>query len=124
MKLIDIKTNGITRIVILIHNYAIKIPNFRICHLHFLQGCYANYAERQYYKSHSNISYKNNMSLHAAPSYFCMFFGILQIQARCEQNSKELTNEQIKFFETLHRGDKKKENFGYYKGKLVCLDYA
>jgi hypothetical protein len=37
-----IKLNGVTRIVLLIGRYAVKIPNFTVQHHHFLHGCYAN----------------------------------------------------------------------------------
>lgn len=114
---IDFK--GTTRIVILIGKYAIKIPNFLYQHNHFLYGCYANCSERRH-----NITFKGREELqYVAPSYFCSWFGLLQIQARCEPKLNDLTQEEIDFYENLHQGDFKKENFGYYKGILVCLDY-
>lgn len=119
---IDLK--GVTRIVFLIGGYAIKVPNFRYEHQHFLNGCYANWNERDYYRRHFKADYKNNMAPYAAPSYFCSWFGLIQIQARCLPMKEHLTEEQINFFYPLCGTDIKKENFGWYKGKLVCLDYA
>jgi hypothetical protein len=61
---------------------------------------------------------------YVTPSYFCSWFGLIQIQARCEPRLENLTEEEIHFYKDLHCGDYKKENFGYYKNKLVCLDYS
>lgn len=118
---IDLK--GVTRIVFIFNNIVVKIPNFLYQHSHFLQGCYANWSEREYYKRHSKADYENNMVEYVVPSYFCSWFGLLQIQARCEPKLENLTEEEEKFYEPLCGTDCKKENFGWYKGRLVCLDY-
>lgn len=115
--------NGVTRLCFLIGNYVIKIPNFTYCHKHFLQGCYVNWSERNYYKTNIKADYKDNMVKHVSPSYFCSWFGLFQIQAKCSPKKEDLTEIERKFFEPLCCGDNKKENFGYYNGKLVCLDY-
>lgn len=120
---LKIKTTGITRIVLLIGKYAIKIPNFTYEHRHFLQGCCANWSERKYNKDFNDVYYTGNMYEYVAPSYFCSWFGLIQIQARCEPMLEDLTNEQKEFYYPLCGTDSKKENFGWYKGKLVCLDY-
>lgn len=114
---------GITRKVILIFNLAIKLPNISYGHSNFLQGCYANWSERKYCKDFKNADYEENLYKYVAPSYFCSWFGLLQIQARCEINKIDLTSDQEKIFKSLCGTDMKKENFGYYKGRLVCLDY-
>lgn len=113
---------GITRIVILYKNIAIKIPNFLYNHQHFLQGCYVNWCERTFYKNMKSISHQFHYKV--APSYFCSWFGLIQIQARCEPMTEELTDKQKEEFEPICGLDNKKENFGWYKGKLVCLDYV
>lgn len=115
---------GITRIVFIFNNFVIKIPNFRYCMSHFLQGCYANWSERDYYKRHIDVDYENNMVEYVAPSYFCSWFGLIQIQAKCEPMLEHLNDEQKKFYEPLCSTDNKKENFGWYQGRLVCLDYV
>lgn len=120
MKIIE---QGISRIVFLVGNYAIKIPNFHYSHSHWLQGCYANWSERNYYKVFSKADYEENMVEHVAPSLFCSWFGLVQIQARCEPMEEDLTDEQKEFYYPLCARDCKKQNFGWYKGKLVCLDY-
>jgi hypothetical protein len=118
VKFFELDRKGVTRIVILIGKFAIKIPNFTYSHLHFLNGCYANWSERHFCKR------KINSIKHLAiPSYFCSWFGLIQIQARAEPKLCHLTKQEIKDYEGVHNGDYKKENFGYYEGKLVCLDY-
>ena len=99
-------------------NYVIKVANFNHCHLHFLQGCYANWSERQYYKRANKIN-KDRV----APSYFCSWFGLFQIQARCLEKLENLIEQEIEDYKDLHCGDYKKENFGWYNQRLVCLDY-
>jgi len=116
--------SGITRIVFVFKNFVIKIPNFNYSHHHFLQGCYANWSERKYYKNFKSTDYEENMVEHVAPSYFCSYFGLLQFQAKCEPKLEDLTEEQKEFFKPLCSTDNKKENFGWYEGRLVCLDYV
>jgi hypothetical protein len=115
---IELKLNGITRIVILIGKYAIKIPNFRYSMLHFLQGCYSNWNERQFYK---NLTENKDM---VCPCYYCTWFGLISLYKRCNPKLEDLTEQEIKNYSLFHNGDYKKENFGYYNNKLVCLDYS
>ena len=118
-------TSGVTRVVILLGNYAIKIPNFLFKHRHFLYGCYANYSERNYCKVFKPINEEmKELYDKVAPSLFCSWFGLIQIQRRCIVNTVELTDEQLEYFKDINDNDTKPNNFGYYKGKLVCLDYA
>ncbi len=117
---IDIK--GSSRIVFKFKHYVIKIPNFLVCHLHFLYGCYGNWSEREYYKRCKKISDKLHIEL-LSPSYFCSWFGLIQIQARCKERLEYLTEEEKDIFKDITT-DIKCQNFGYYKGKLVCLDYV
>lgn len=119
---IDLK--GITRLVFLVGKYAIKIPNFKYQHDHFLQGCVANWSERKYCKNFKNAKYEGNMYEWVAPSLFCSWFGLIQFQRRCEPYLKTLTKKEKEFYKPLCGTDNKKENFGLLKGKLVCLDYV
>ncbi len=118
-----VKLNGVTRIVFVFKTIVIKIPNFLYQHNHFLQGCYANWSERHYCKMMYRVENNKFYNL-VAPSYFCSWFGLLQIQARCQELDRDLTDEEIEIFKDVCGGDIKKQNFGYYKGKLVCLDYV
>lgn len=113
---------GITRIVFLIGKYAIKIPNLKNGHLHFLYGCFANYSERNYCKLMKNVENNKYYNL-VAPSLFCSWFGLIQIQIRCIVNENELTDEELLYFENVRDGETKPNNFGFLNGRLVCLDY-
>lgn len=104
----------------LIGPYAIKIPNFRYCHRHFLQGCYANWSERQSTRATRNDP---GMFSKIAPTLFCTWFGLLSIQRRAEPLDRNLTLMEIGQF-TPWTTDLKKENFGYLNGKIVCIDYV
>jgi len=112
---------GITRIVINLFGIVIKLPNFFNGHFNFLQGCVSNYKERQLYKEFKNLKPISDL---ICPSYFCSYFGILQIQKRCIVNTKELTEEELKRFEPVRNGESKPINFGFIGNKMVCLDYA
>ena len=46
---------GINRIVFVFGSFVVKIPR-HYSHYHFLQGCFANWAERQYCKNKKNKS--------------------------------------------------------------------
>lgn len=118
---IDLK--GVTRIVFVFNKYVIKIPNFKYSMLHFLQGCYSNWSERDFYKRHIKAEYSGNMSKYVAPSHFCFWFGLFQIQSKVEVLNRCLTEEEKEFFKAICSEDFKKENFGIYKNKIVCLDY-
>lgn len=116
---------GITRIVFIFDKFVVKIPNFFYQHDHFLQGCYANWSERRYcvglkkYPSNERLPCATSV----APSYFCTWFGLLQIQAKCKPKLEDLTEDEVSFYEPLCGSDYKKENFGWFNDRLVCLDY-
>ena len=113
---------GCTRIVFIIGNYVIKIPNFEHSMQHFLYGCYANWSERVISKQVSktiNHPFTNKI----APCLFCCYFGLIFFFNRCIEKINDLTIDEINDYKDIHQGDSKKENFGYLNGKLVCLDY-
>ena len=114
---------GVTRIVILTKNYAIKIPNFLYQHNHFLQGCYANWSERMLYKMWKDYTDEPNLRELIAPSYFCSWFGLIQIQKRVALLNRDLTKGEKKKFKIVASTDLKKENFGILDGRIVCVDY-
>jgi len=120
--MIKYSNKGSSRVVVLIGNYAIKIANPFFFHLHFLHGCYANYSERYFYKQLQRIEKYETLQL-ITPSLFCSYFGLVQIQRRCNELDRHLSVEEMeRFKEVCH--DLKKENFGYLEGNLVCFDYA
>jgi len=117
---IDIITRGITRIVILIGDYAIKMPNFLHDHHHFLVGCECNWKERKWTKSckHS-LDFYSKLS----PTLFCSLFGLMSIQLRCKPLDRSLTDKEVAYFQDVTT-DVKSDNFGYLNGLLVCFDYG
>lgn len=118
-----INRTGVTRIVFIFGNFVVKIPKFSVEHSHFLKGCSANWDERRYWKLW-NQSTGCDLRNKVIPTYFCSWFGLLQIQAKADVLSWDnpLTDEQIEYFNFTT--DTKPPNFGYYKGNLVCIDYA
>lgn len=115
-----LKLNGTTRIVFLIGNYAIKIPNHVVCHQHFLQGCYANWSERRYTKTFERLPEFYNK---IAPTIFCSWFGLLSIQRRVVELDRHLTVNEVEYFKD-QTTDIKMQNFGYLDKRLVCIDYV
>lgn len=112
---------GCTRLVFLIGKYAIKIPNFTYSHHHFLIGCKSNWYERELYKMSKGLDYRNLM----CKSYFCSWFGLIQIQERVKELDRDLTEDEIITYKDICKSDIKKENFGIdSKGNLVCIDYG
>lgn len=114
--------HGTNRIVILVGGIAIKVPHLFNGHYNFLIGCEANYGERRYCKMMLGV-YNNRFYDLVAPSMFCSWFGLIQIQRRCVVNTVPLSNKKLAKFDNVRNGETKAQNFGYYKGKLVCLDY-
>lgn len=115
-----IKTNGVTRLVIIVGNWAIKIPNFTCQHNHFLLGCYANWTERHYTKTFEGFS---EFIDKVSPTVFCSYFGLVSIQRKVTVLDRDLTDDEQYYFRK-QTTDIKKENFGFLNGKLVCIDYA
>ncbi len=118
-----IDRKGITRIVFIFDKFVIKIPNFLHQHDHFLIGCVANWSERCVTKIFSKMDDKT-LIWKVVPTLWCSWFGLIQVQAKCEPKLEDLTDEEIEFYRDFCGTDSKKENFGWYKGRLVCLDYG
>lgn len=120
---VKIHTNGVTRIVILIGKYAIKVPNFTYSHDNFLKGCSANWNERAFCRMFKNTT-GTEIYHRVAPSYFCSWFGLIQIQARCNPYADSLSKTALEYLFNQVCTDIKSDNIGIYKGRLVCFDYA
>jgi len=117
---------GNCRTVILIGNYAIKIPT-TITAKRFLFGCYCNKSEREFWKiaKHNYFpggSYMSGLNLIVTPCYYCSAFGLISLYKKAEPLSVDLTEEQKINFEDITT-DLKKENFGIINNTIVCLDY-
>lgn len=112
---------GITRTVLLIGKYAIKFPNGRYQHDHFLKGCYCNWKERYYTKIAKGYTGDGFFSK-IAPTIFCTWFGLVAIQIRVKPLENDLTDMQLEDMKDFR--ECKKENYGMLNGKLVCVDYG
>ena len=110
---------GTNRIVLLIGKQAIKIPNIVNGHLLFLYGCYSNYNERSFCKKFKCIPELYNK---VCPSLFCSWFGLLEIQYRCIPISS-ISEVELNRLSCIN-GESKPSNYGIFKGKIVCVDYA
>lgn len=109
---------GTNRIVILVGKYAFKFPNIFNGHLLFLYGCYSNYSERDFCKKFRDMPEFYNL---VAPSLFCSWFGLLEVQVRCEE-VLSISDSDLRRLESVN-GESKPINYGTYKNNLVCVDY-
>ena len=113
---------GTNRVILPLGKYVIKFPNITSGHLLFLHGCLANYRERWFCKKFKDIEEPRFYSM-VCPSLFCSWFGLIQVQKRAQVLTRELTKSEILRFKDVCT-DMKRENFGYYNGRLVCIDYG
>lgn len=112
---------GVTRLVLLIGKYAIKIPNFTYSHQNFLSGCLANHNERLFCKQYKGMPQLDKV----AYTYYSSLFGLLNIQRRAEIVPFDISSDRSireSFRGVCH--DFKNENFGFINDKIVCIDYA
>lgn len=104
-----------------------KYPSFRNGIKAFISGCYSNWMERWYIKQltykKSNLYNQKDLML-IPPSYFCTWFGLIQIQHYCTPLHRELKMKEMLMFCKISGNDLKPKNFGYYDGTLVCFDYG
>ena len=115
-----LNTSGVTRVCIYLGFIVIKVPRINYGHLNFLKGCLSNWKERWWYKNFNDLPSGKLV----IPSFWCSWFGLIQIQARAEKIRKApLRKKEKEIFKDICT-DLKSQNFGYYKGRLVCLDYA
>lgn len=101
---------GVTREVIIIGGLVFKIPSFRSYKL-FLHGLLANMQEKEWWY--------HTRDKRLCPIWFYIPLGLLVIMPRLTAAKS------VNFlkFSGLPL-DKKIENFGKYKGKVVLLDYG
>lgn len=120
-----ISRKGVTRIVIILRRYVIKIPNFTCQWSHFLRGLIGNMSENQTWKWNSG-KYETGKSHLLCPVLWCSWGGWILIMKRVDElitdDNREFwdCDEHIKFF----KGDDSISNYGILSGKLVKIDYA
>jgi hypothetical protein len=111
---------GCTRIVFLIGNYAVKIPNFRYEWKHFLCGLLSNLNERAFAKMEWP---------QFCPVVFSFPGGWLLVMRRARQ----MTREEFDSFDPqafceqsdyVVPAEHKPESFGWLNGRVVAIDYG
>lgn len=120
MKLVTI---GVTRLVILTKNHAIKIPKPKIWN-HFLRGLLANMEENLIWQI-ANIkdSVLADHKQYLCPVIWCSWGGWILIMKRADELQPTEIFEPIEKLKVLC-GDHKPANYGKIDGKLVILDYG
>ena len=113
-------TRGTTRIVFIFRRFVVKIPNFTYSQQNFLKGCLANYNERWFCRKFKGIEDFESLVI---PSTFCSWFGIILIQKRA---ATIIDKSMLKDLDSFRKvcDDIKPQNFGMYKGRIVCIDYG
>ena len=111
MGLIKINQSGVTRIVFLIGKYAIKMPRVKYGWRHFIQGVYSNLSEHECW----NVS----KSEWLCPVLFS-FAGFILVMPRIKICK---TDDELNNYPKEEGDDYKPINYGYYNGKIVCVDY-
>ena len=112
---------GTTRIVFIVRDYAIKIPNFKIWKL-FLLGLLGNMQE---------VTFTSLRSNKLCPVIFNIPGGFMNIMPKVKELSRE---EFFNFnYEQFCENDdayikniveNKLDSFGWYKGSIVAIDYG
>lgn len=103
---------GITRKVLLIHRWAIKIPTLRYGWAKLIQGLLANIQERIWSGSDNRL----------CPVVFSIPGGWLNVMPRarvCKPDELDYAD-----FRSLPFGDFKPDNFGWLDGHVVMIDYG
>lgn len=118
---------GKSRVVILIGNVAIKIPYLTSSHSLLLYSMYTNYREYDLYNFNPTWLFDEDeldvMIKYLAPSLWCSWFGLIQIQRRVDPLLRDLTKEEKQLL-NKYFNDIKKENCGLLNDQLVIVDYA
>ncbi len=127
-----LNTTGATRLVIILNNHVIKIPNFTYSYHHFIKGILANLNEASTWDIISKYTpYKAYL---LCPVTFS-FAGIILImkKANVEKHINELRSSPIDIpLKQLYKpwinnglgGDDKPDNYGYLNDRLVKIDYG
>lgn len=118
---VQLLRSGSTRWVLLVSRFAFKIPSL-YSWKNFLWGLLANMQEVEFSRC-SDMKYK------LCPVNFYLPFGFLVVMPRIRILLKdELTKEALEKFcienDFKIPAELKHDSFGYYKGKLVAVDYG
>jgi len=113
--------SGVTRIVFISKNRVYKIPNIK-SYRQFLNGLLANMNEVSWWRD-SSQDMKNLL----CPVKWYFPFGLLVVMSRAEELKPPIIDDNEIFDNLIENNlpyDPNPENFGKYKGKIVCIDYG
>lgn len=127
---------GCSRMVILIGNYAIKLPNLKYRYPSCLWGLIHNLSESNWYKASQGIF--NNGEIQDYDKLLCPIlyanrFGLVVIMKRAQPLPKTfdcpivfewLASRFIKFGDCICPAEKKIDSFGLLNNEIVAIDYA
>ncbi len=119
---IKIVTTGVTRLVFLVGDYAIKVPKPVIWN-HFLRGLIANMEEKLiWYIVNIPETLISDTKEFLCPIVWASWGGWIIIMKRTEPVDPE-TWQPITLLEKVCR-DHKPQNYGMLDGRMVMIDYA
>lgn len=119
-----IKTNGVTRIVILLKTVVIKIPNFRYRWDHFLMGLTSNIHEGKTWRYNSGI-FELGKSKYLCPVVWTSWGGWILIMKRAKDLPYGIFSDKlIATHKEYFPGDDGWGNYGMYQGRIVKIDYG
>lgn len=122
-----IEWRGCTRIVFLLNEVVVKVPNFTVCWRHFLQGILANMGERDTYRWNSG-QYESGKSHLLCPVVWASWGGWVLVMKRAipftylDEEGHEM--DYSKWIVAGFGGDDKPDNYGKLNGQVVKLDYG
>ena len=118
---------GTNRLVFIFKKYVIKIPNFTYSWTNFITGILANLRENNTWKWNSG-KYESGRSIYLCPVLFGCWGGWFIVMAKCDEMIGDVVRKDSELDTSQHRrffpGDDHTCNYGFYKGRLVKLDYG
>ncbi len=119
----QIKTNGVTRLVFVFSTFVIKVPKPRHWR-NFLRGLIGNINEGDTWKWNSG-KYEKGTSHLLCPVIWSMWGGWLLIMKRAEPITTKQEGEVFRQDDwALFKGDDSLSNYGLLDGVCVKIDYA
>lgn len=118
-----VNRKGTTRVVFVFKDVVVKVPNFFNGWLNFIKGIVANIDENQTWKWNSG-KYEGGNSHLLCPVQWCSWGGWILIMKRAIPCQWEEEIDYTIWEKAGLSGDDKQPNFGWYKGKIVKIDYG
>ncbi len=109
-------TNGVTRRVFFIGNFAIKFPSLQYGMRYFVMGMLGNILEREHWRLHQHPQ--------LAPAYCCGPFGLWLVMKRYRSIvNRQLTDDERRSLPFIGIDDNG-ANIAIDDGKLILVDYG